>query len=127
VESPFRIRHLCFIVNSYYPRNVQIVFLSGFLDAVSGLEVLLKPAVPSTNMARHFHGLVIPMLLLSAGVCQSMVGQESNASGQRPRVQLNAEQIVGNLVSMHLKRAQVLLAYQSTRARSSWTRAFRAS
>jgi outer membrane lipoprotein-sorting protein len=66
-------------------------------------------------MARRFHGLVISMLLLSAGVCQSTAGQESNIAGQRPRVQLNAEQIVENLVSMNLKRAQALVAYQSTR------------
>jgi hypothetical protein len=81
--------------------------------------MLLKPGVPSTNITRHFHDLIIPMLWsmlsLSAALCQSSAGQESNAPGQRPRVQLNAEQIVQNLVSMNLKRAQALLAYQSTR------------
>ncbi len=55
------------------------------------------------------------MLLLNAGLCQPPARQESNAPDHGPRSQLNAEQIVQNLVSMNLKRALALVAYQSTR------------
>jgi hypothetical protein len=77
--------------------------------------MLFKPIVPLKNITRAFSGLILPMLLLYAGLCQSSAGQESNAPDQPSRSQLNAEQIVRNLVSMNLKRAQALVAYQSTR------------
>jgi hypothetical protein len=77
--------------------------------------MLFKPIVLLKNITRPFPGLTIPMFLLCAGLCQLAAGQESNAPDQGPRGQLNAEQIVQNLTSMNLKRAQALLAYQSTR------------
>lgn len=79
------------------------------------VEMLFKRIAPLTNVTRPFPGLIMPMLLLCAGLCQPAAGQESIAPNQLPRGQLNAEQIVQNLVSMNLKRAQSLLAYQSTR------------
>jgi hypothetical protein len=79
------------------------------------IEMLFKPIVDLKNATRLFARLVIPMVLLCAELCPPAAGQDSNAPDQRPRSQLSAEQIVQNLVSMNLKRAQALLAYQSTR------------
>jgi len=67
------------------------------------------------NITRPFSGLIIPVLWLCAGPLQSAAAQESNTPDQHPRKQLSADQIVQNLVNMNLKRAQALLAYQSTR------------
>jgi hypothetical protein len=55
------------------------------------------------------------LLLCAAGLCQAPAGQELDATNLLPRGQLNAEQIVQNLVRMNLKRAEALLGYQSTR------------
>jgi hypothetical protein len=77
------------------------------------VEMLFKPAVLLKNITRLFLGLI--MLLLSMGLCQPASGQESNPPQQHLRGQLTAEQIVHNLVSMNRKRAEALLAYQSTR------------
>jgi outer membrane lipoprotein-sorting protein len=60
------------------------------------------------------------MFLLCAGLCGPASGQKSNAPDQRPSVQpttgqLNADQVVQNLVRMNLERAAALQAYQSTR------------
>jgi hypothetical protein len=80
------------------------------------VETFFKPIVPMKNMTRSLHGLVILMLsLCAAGLSQTASGQESAAPDQRPRGQLNAEQVVHNLINMNLKRAQALVAYQSTR------------
>jgi hypothetical protein len=68
------------------------------------------------NITRSLHCLVILMLSLCAtGLSQTASGPEPAAPDQRPRGQLNAEQVVQNLVNMNLKRAQALVAYQSTR------------
>ncbi|SRR5258708_498370 len=68
------------------------------------------------KITRSLHCLVILMLSLCAtGLSQTASGQEPAAPDQRPRGQLNAEQIVQNLVSMNLKRAEALVGYQSTR------------
>jgi hypothetical protein len=77
--------------------------------------MIFEQIVPLKNITRPFPGFIVSMLLLCAGLCQSVNGQEPNAPEQFPHGQLNAEQIVQNLVSMNLKRAQALLAYQSTR------------
>jgi hypothetical protein len=76
--------------------------------------MLRKRLMPLTNITRPFPSGIISTLLLCAGLCQPMRGQE-NTPDQQPRGQLNAEQIVQNLVRMNLSRAQALLAYQSTR------------
>jgi hypothetical protein len=76
--------------------------------------MLSKGLVPLTNITRLFPSGIIQILLLCAGLWQPAAGQE-NTPDQRPRGQLNEEQIVHNLVSMNLRRAQALLAYQSTR------------
>jgi tRNA splicing endonuclease len=60
------------------------------------------------------------MLLLCAGLCGPASGQKPNALDQRPSVQsntgqLNADQVVQNLVRMNLERAEALQGYQSTR------------
>jgi outer membrane lipoprotein-sorting protein len=70
--------------------------------------------VPSKNTTRSFCGLLILSLFLAAGPNQHASAQ-SDGPDQRPRGQLNAEQVVENLVRMNLERAQALLAYQSTR------------
>jgi len=68
------------------------------------------------NATGHSQGLLILILFLcAAGLCQPAAGQDANALDQHPRGQLNAEQIVQNLVSMNLKRAEALVGYQSTR------------
>src|ERR1051325_12101638 len=77
--------------------------------------MLLPSIVPPKNrMRRIFPGLIILKLLLGPGLSLA-VGQASNAVDQYPRRQLNAEQVVENLVRMNLERAQALLAYQATR------------
>jgi hypothetical protein len=76
--------------------------------------MLRQRLMPLTNITRPFPSGIIPTLLLCAGLWQPMAGQE-NTPDQQPRGQLNAEQIVQNLVRMNLSRAQALLAYQSTR------------
>jgi hypothetical protein len=111
VES-FSARCHCLIVHSFSPLNVQS-FLMRLLTGRQRVDMLFKPIVPLTNLTRHFH--VIPMLLLCAGLFQPAAGQESNVTDERPRGQLNAEHIVQNLVNMNVRRAQALLAYQSTR------------
>lgn len=56
------------------------------------------------------------MLLLYASLSLPMTGQQQPATpGQRPLGQLNAEEVVQNLVLMNLERARALQAYQSTR------------
>jgi outer membrane lipoprotein-sorting protein len=65
-------------------------------------------------MRRIFHGLIILTLLLGPGLCLA-VGQVSPTVDQHPLRQLNAEQVVENLVRMNLERARALLAYQATR------------
>jgi len=64
---------------------------------------------------RAFAGHTILKLLLCAGLYQVAVGQNPNALNQHPGRQLNAAQVVGNLVRMNQERAEALLAYQSTR------------
>jgi len=71
--------------------------------------VLLK------NITRVFPWLITLKLLLCAGLCQPVAGQTSNPVDQSPRRQLNAEQVVENLVRMNLERAQALHAYECTR------------
>jgi len=63
---------------------------------------------------RAFAGHITLTLLLCA-VCQTTVGQNSSAVDQNAGRQLNAAQVVENLVRMNRERAQALLAYQSTR------------
>jgi len=65
-------------------------------------------------MRRIFPRLISLKLLLCAELCLA-VGQASHTVDRHPRRQLNAEQVVENLVRMNLERAQALLAYQSTR------------
>jgi len=65
-------------------------------------------------MRRIFPRLISLKLLLCAELCLA-VGQASHTVDLHPRRQLNAEQVVENLVRMNLERAQALLAYQSTR------------
>jgi len=80
------------------------------------VAMLFKPILPLQKMTRPFPGLVLLTLLLcGAGLSQPAAGQNSNAPDQRPRGQLNAEQVVQNLVSMNLRRAEALVGYQSTR------------
>jgi len=68
------------------------------------------------NITRSLHCLVILMLSLCAtGLGQTASGQETIAPDQHLRGQLNAEQVVQNLVNMNLKRAEALVGYQSTR------------
>jgi len=55
------------------------------------------------------------LFLFAAGLGQSVAGQDANVLDQHPRSQLSAEQVVQNLVSMNLKRAEALVGYQSTR------------
>jgi hypothetical protein len=72
--------------------------------------------MPMMNITRSLHCLVILMLSLCAtGLGQTASGQETIAPDQRLRGQLNAEQVVQNLVNMNLKRAEALVGYQSTR------------
>jgi hypothetical protein len=54
-------------------------------------------------------------LLLCAASARYVPGQVPNAPSQPPLGQLNAEQVVNNLVRMNLERAQALQAYHSTR------------
>jgi len=78
--------------------------------------MLFKPFAPMNKVVRRSQSLILPMLVLCAsGLGQPAAGQDANALGQRPRGQLNAEQVVQNLVSMNLKRAEALIGYQSTR------------
>ncbi len=77
--------------------------------------MLLTSIVPLQNTTPAFAGHLTLKLLLCAGLCQAVVGQTSNAVDQHPRRQLNAAQVVENLVRMNRERAQALLAYQSTR------------
>src|SRR5260221_1985588 len=89
---------------------------AAFLRTLGGFAVLFGSIVLMENITRSLHGLVILMLSLCAtGLSQTASGQESTAPDQRPRGQLNAEQVVQNLVNMNLKRAEALVAYQSTR------------
>jgi hypothetical protein len=64
---------------------------------------------------RAFASHTILKLLLCTGLCQAAVGQNPNAVDQHPGRQLNAAQVVENLVRMNRERAGALLAYQSTR------------
>jgi len=66
------------------------------------------------NTTRSFCCLFILSLFLGAGPNQRASAQ-SDGPDQHTRGQLNAEQVVENLVRMNLERAQALLAYQSTR------------
>src|ERR1051326_8722418 len=77
---------------------------------------MLPPSIvpPKNTMRRIFPGLTTLKVLLCAGLCLA-VGQASNTVDQHPRRQLNAEQVVENMVRMNLERAQALLAYQATR------------
>lgn len=77
--------------------------------------MLLTSIVPLKNTTHAFAGHLTLKLLLCAGLCQVVVGQTSNALDQHPRGQLNAAQVVENLVRMNRERAQALLAYTSTR------------
>jgi hypothetical protein len=76
---------------------------------------MLSHRLPLKNTTRLLPGLIILKLVLCAGLCQVAVGQISNAVNQHARRQLNAEQVVENLVRMNLERAQALQAYRSTR------------
>ena len=77
--------------------------------------MLFKPIV-SLSKRRPSLALAVPMLVLSAtGLCRPAVAQDPNAADQRAHGQLNEKQVVQNLVSMNLIRAQALLSYQSTR------------
>jgi len=77
---------------------------------------MLLPSIapPKNRMRRIFPRLISLKLLLCAELCLA-VGQASHTVDRHPRRQLNAEQVVENLVRMNLERAQALLAYQSTR------------
>lgn len=77
--------------------------------------MLLTTIVPLKNTTPGFAGHLTLKLLLCAGLCQATAGQTSNAVDQHPRRQLNAAQVVENLVRMNRERAQALLAYKSTR------------
>jgi hypothetical protein len=75
-----------------------------------------KPIVLLKNIPRILSGQILLMLLLSAnGTGQPASGQDANAADQHLRGQLSAEQVVQNLVSMNLKRAEALVSYESTR------------
>jgi len=77
---------------------------------------MLLPSIvpPKNSMRRIFPGLIILKLLLGTELCLA-VGQASPTVDQNPRRQLNAEQVVENLVRMNQERAHALLAYQATR------------
>jgi hypothetical protein len=77
--------------------------------------MLFQQIAPSKKMTRPFLGLIISMLFLCAEQCPSAAGQGSDAPDQPVPRRLNVEQVVQNLVTMNLRRAQTLLAYQSTR------------
>src|SRR6185437_2130045 len=77
---------------------------------------MLLPSIvpPKNSMRRIFPGLIILKLLLGTELCLA-VGQASPTVDQNPLRQLNAEQVVENLVRMNQERAHALLAYQATR------------
>jgi len=55
------------------------------------------------------------LMLLFCQLCQPAAAQDTKAAEQHPGSQLNAEQVVQNLVSMNRKRAEALVSYESTR------------
>jgi hypothetical protein len=66
------------------------------------------------NTKRTF--LAAIMLLLCADLCLPTAGQQQlTPPEQRPLGQLNAEEVIQNLVLMNLERARALQAYQSIR------------
>ncbi|HJX82837.1 MAG TPA: hypothetical protein VJ723_00690 [Candidatus Angelobacter sp.] len=89
--------------------------------AVQPGPVLLTPSGPLKKRVCRLSVLApLLMLVLGAGLCRPAVGQKSNPPDQRPSVQpntpqLNADQVVQNLVRMNMERAEALQAYQSTR------------
>jgi len=77
---------------------------------------MLFTSIASLNhTVRGFTGHIALTLLFCASLCQLALGQISNATSQPTDRQLNAAQVVENLVRMNLERAQALLAYESTR------------
>jgi hypothetical protein len=79
------------------------------------MEVLFEPIVFLGKM-RPSPTLAVPLLVLCAmALCRTAAAQAPSAADQRSHGQLNEKQVVQNLVSMNLKRAQGLLSYQSTR------------
>src|SRR5690242_9373876 len=83
-------------------------FYEGRLRCRQALRMLLQSIVPSKNTTRSFCGFLILSLFLGAGPNQRASGQP-DAPDQHLRGQLNAEQVVENLVRMNLERAQALL------------------
>jgi hypothetical protein len=87
--------------------------------------MLLTQIVSLKKTTRPFSCLIILALLFCGRLCQPAAGQTSNLPNHSPHGlldsshlsdgQLNAEQVVENLVRMNLERAQALQAYQSTR------------
>jgi outer membrane lipoprotein-sorting protein len=75
----------------------------------------MQQITPRKNTTRPSLGLILSMLFLCAPLGPSTAGQDRNPPDQLPPGHLSAGQIVRNLVSMNSKRAQALLAYQSTR------------
>ena len=69
------------------------------------------------NTVRHSPGTVLLALVICAVVRGIAFGQTASVPGQRSlnAGQLNAQQVVENLIRMNLERAQALQAYESTR------------
>jgi hypothetical protein len=78
-------------------------------------RMLFPPPMPIKNTSPALSTLApLLTLLLWTALCQPAAGQKSNPPDERPG-QLNADQVVGNLVRMNMERAEALQAYQSTR------------
>jgi hypothetical protein len=76
--------------------------------------MLLTPIVPLEETSRPIFAIVIVMIVLCAQLYLPAAAQPTPL-GPPDTGQLNAEQVVENLVRMNLERAQALQAYQSTR------------
>src|SRR5580765_8610998 len=79
------------------------------------VEMHLIPTVTLKSIARHSCSPAILTLVLCAMLCRAAAGQPSGQPAPPLAGQLNAEQVVENLIRMNLARTQSLHSYESTR------------
>ena len=79
------------------------------------VEMHLIPTVTLKSIARHSCSPAILTFVLCAMLCRAAAGQPSGQPAPPLAGQLNAKQVVENLIRMNLARTQSLHSYESTR------------